>query len=146
MNVKVNRERPQQLPVQNRIGPKRGLFLDLLLLFGVIGLATKLGSIVIVLAHLNTHLLISPSSNPAIDIPSSVMLAVALLGIWRWKKWGAYLIFARLAFTIIVQLFIYHSLSWQLIGNYTGIENVIGDLLGVVLWFWAFSRKWSYFK
>jgi hypothetical protein len=89
---------------------------------------------------------ISPSRDPALDITSSVMLAVALFGIWRWRKWGAYLIFVRLAFTIIVQLFIYHSLNWQLIGNYTGIENVIGDLLGVVLWFWAFSRKWSYFK
>ncbi len=144
--MQERREVSQQPPDQSRTGPKRGWFLGVLLIFGVIGLATKIWSIIIVLAHLNTHLLISPSRDPALDITSSVMLAVALFGIWRWRKWGAYLIFVRLAFTIIVQLFICHSLNWQLIGNYTGIENVIGDLLGVVLWFWAFSRKWSYFK
>jgi hypothetical protein len=51
----------------------------------------------------------------------------------------------RLAYTIVVQVLVYQSLSWQLIGSYNGISNVAGHVLGAVLWVWAFSRKWSSF-
>jgi hypothetical protein len=87
-------------------------------------------------------------------ISSTALLAAALLGIWRWRKWGAYLIFVRLAYSMVVQIFVYHSLGWQLIslypgtgyGTYTGLFNIVADLLGVVTWFLAFYFTWPYFK
>jgi hypothetical protein len=71
---------------------------------------------------------------------------VALFGILPLRKWGAYLVLIRLAFTIIVQVFVYHSLGMPLIGNYNGTQNILGDVLGAALWLWAFCRQWSYFK
>jgi len=133
-------------PQEQREAPKRGAFLNVLVVLGVIGLLTKLWSIVVIMAHLNSRLLISPSRDPLIDISSSVLLALALFGIWHLRKWGAYLVLIRLAYTVIVQLFLYHSLAMPLIGNYNGTQNVLGDVLGAALWLWAFSRKWSYFQ
>ncbi len=122
------------------------IFLNILLVLGAIGLSAKIWSIVVVLGHLDTGLLISPSRDPPIDITSTAVLALALYGIWRRRKWGAYLVFARLAFTIGVQIFVYHSLEWQLIRNYTGLENVSADLLGAAMWLLAFNRTWAHFR
>jgi hypothetical protein len=74
----------------------------------------------VVLAGLNSRSLISPSREPTIDIVSCLLLAAALYGIWRLKKWGAYLVLLRLGYTIVVQVVVYQSLSWQLIGSYSG--------------------------
>ena len=131
---------------ERRVTPTRGTFIDVLLIIGVIGLLTKVWSIAVVLAHLNRNLMISPSRDPLVDLSSSALLALALFGIWRLRKWGAYLVILRLAYTILVQLLLYQSLGWGLIGSYNGAQNIIGDLLGAGLWLWAFSRKWSSFK
>ncbi len=66
--------------------PQRGLFLNLLLLFGLIGPLAKIWSIIVVIAYLNNSLMISPSKYPLIDILSSLPLAVALFGIWRMRN------------------------------------------------------------
>lgn len=112
-------------------------------MLGVLGLLSKLWNIVVVLAHLNARLLISPSRDPLIDMLSSAGLALALYGVWRRRKWGAYLIFVRLAFTIVVQVFIYHSLNWRLTRGYTGRENVWADAMGAAMWLLAFWRTWG---
>jgi hypothetical protein len=122
------------------------IFLDILLVLGVLGLTAKIWSIVVVLGQLNAKLLVSPSRDPLIDIVSTGALALALYGIWRRRKWGAYLVFLRLAFTIGVQVFIYHSLGWHLARNYTGAENVYADLSGAVMWLLAFNRNWVHFR
>jgi hypothetical protein len=127
------------------VAKTRGLLIDVLLVLGGIGLLTKLWSVFVLEAGLSSRLLISPSRDPIIDIISCLLLAAALYGIWRLKKWGAYLVLLRLAYTIVVQVLVYQSLSWQLIGSYNGISNLLGDVLGAVLWVWAFSRKWSFF-
>ncbi len=121
------------------------LFLYILLALGVIGFLTKIWSISVIIAHLPSRWLISPSRDPLIDLVSTVMLGIALYGIWRRKKWGAYLVFVRLAFTIAVQVFVYQSLSWQLIGDYTGLENISADLVGALMWLLAFALTWGHF-
>jgi hypothetical protein len=101
---------------------------------------------VVVLAHLPARLLVSPSRDPALDILSTVVLAVALVGIWRRKKWGAYLVLARLAFTIGLQVFVYRSLGWHLAQNYSGLDNVLADFSGAAMWLVAFAGAWRDFS
>ena len=122
------------------------LFLDVLLLLGLLGLLSKAWSIAVVVGNLNTSLLVSPSQNPVIDTVSTVALGCALYGIWRRRKWGAYLVLARLVFTIAVQLVVYQSLGWQLFRGYSGTENVVADLIGGAMWLLAFSQTWSWFS
>jgi predicted ferric reductase len=64
------------------------IFIYILLLLGVLTVMVKTWSIVVVLAHLPQRWLVSPSADPVIDIVSTVVLALALYGVWRWKKWG----------------------------------------------------------
>ena len=122
------------------------IFLNILLVLGALGLVSKIWSIIVVVGHLDTKLLVSPSRDPFIDIASTIVLAFALYGVWRRRIWAVYLIFARLAFTIGVQVFVYHSLGWHLTRNYTGAENVYADLSGAVMWLLAFNRNWTYFR
>lgn len=121
------------------------VFLNVLLLFGLAAVAAKTWSIVVVLGHLDPRLLISPSRDPYIDIASTAVLALALYGVWRRHKWGAYLVLARLAFTVGVQVLVYHSLGWQLARSYTGAQNVAADLIGAAMWLLAFNRTWDQF-
>jgi hypothetical protein len=51
-----------------------------------------------------------------------------------------------LAFTIFVQIFVYQSLSWQLVANYTGLDNVLSDIFGAAMWLLAFNRTWNDFS
>ena len=129
----------------NGSAKKRGIFLYFMIIFGVVTVLVKVFS-VIALASKHSNLIISPSGSPAIDLFSTALLVVALIGIWKWKKWGAYLVFIRLAFTMIVQFFIYQSLGLSLIAGYNGTFNFIADVAGAGLWVLALYRKWSYFE
>jgi hypothetical protein len=122
------------------------IFLRILIAFGVLGVIAKVWSLVVVRGHLNTAWLVSPSQNPLIDGISTVIYAVALVGVWRWRKWGAYLIFVRLGLTVFVQVFIYQSLGWQLAAGYTGLDNLYADLSGALTWLLAFFFNWIHFK
>ena len=106
----------------------------------------KTWSLVAVLGELPERLLTSPSVNAAIDILSTTALGVALYGVWRWRKWAAYLVLIRLACVMAVQLFGYSSSSWRLFHGYTNLESVFTDLSGVVLWTAAFSLTWERFE
>jgi hypothetical protein len=122
------------------------IFIYILLILGALGFLAKVWSIIVVLAHLNPAWLVSPSGDPLIDIVSTITYALALWGIWRWKKWGAYLIFVRLAFTMAVQIFVYHSLGWHLAAGYTGLDNLYADLMGGATWLLGLFFTWKYFK
>lgn len=121
------------------------IFIRILLWLGVLTVAVKTWSIVVVLGHLPRRWMLSPSANPPIDILSTAVLALALYGIWRWRKWGAYLVLLRIAFTVVVQVFLYRSLQWHLFRNYTGSENVLADFSGAVMWIVAFCLTWKHF-
>jgi hypothetical protein len=120
-------------------------FLNILLVLGIFGLVSKIWSIVVVLGRFDAKL-ISPSRDPLVDIASTALLALALYGVSRRRRWGAYLILARLVFTIAVQVFVYRSVGWRLVGNYTGLENVFADLSGAMMWLVAFNRNWAAFR
>jgi hypothetical protein len=122
------------------------IFIYILLLLGVLTVLVKTWSVVVVLARLPPRWLVSPSANPVIDVLSIAVLALALYGVWRWRKWGAWLILLRLAFTVTVQVFVYRSLHWQLFRNYTGVENLFADFSGAVVWIIAFTLTWKHFK
>jgi hypothetical protein len=122
------------------------ILIYILLAFGVLGFLAKAWSIAVVLAHLPSTWLVSPSGDPGIDIVSTGMYGIALYGVFRWKKWGAYLIFVRLAFTICMQLFLYHSASWNLVAGYTGADNLFADLSGAFTWLLAFVLAWKRFS
>lgn len=122
------------------------IFIYILLLLGILTVIVKTWSIVVVLAHLPKRWLVSPSANPILDIVSTAVLAIALYGIWRWRKWGAYLILLRLAFTAAVQILVYRSLHWQLYRGYTGTGNLFADFSGAFMWIIAFSLTWEHFK
>lgn len=122
------------------------IFIYILLLLGMLTVVVKTWSVVVVLAQLPPRWLASPSANPVIDIFSTAVLVLALYGVWRWRKWGAYLILLRLAFTVAVQVFVYRSLHWQLFRNYTGMENVLADFWGAFMWIIAFTLAWRRFS
>lgn len=122
------------------------IFIFVLLLLGVLTVIVKTWSIVVVMAHLPQRWLVSPSASPAIDIVSTGVLAAALYGIWRWKKWGAYLVLLRLAFTAGVQIFVYRSYHRRLFRNYNGTENLFADLSGAIMWIIAFCLTWKHFE
>jgi len=122
------------------------IFLYILLALGVLGVIAKAWSIAVILLHLNPAWLVSPSQNPVLDILSTVIYAIALYGIWRRRKWGAYLIFVRLALTIFLQVYVYHSLHWQMTAGYTGLDNLYADFSGGATWLIAFYWMWAYFS
>ena len=122
------------------------MFLYILLLLGVLAVVLKSWSIIVILAHLPRQWLVSPSGNPALDVISTALLALALYGIWRWRKWGAYLVLIRLALTIAIQVFIYRSGSWHLFHGYTGRDNVLADVSGAMMWIVGFSLTWRHFE
>lgn len=122
------------------------IFIYILILLGVLTLVVKTWSIVVVLMHLPQRWLVSPSANPAVDGVSTAVLAIALYGIWRWRKWGAYLVLLRIAFTVTVQVFVYRSLKWRLFHNYSGTKNLIADFSGALMWIIAFSLTWKHFE
>ena len=59
---------PKHLADQSREDPKRGLFLNVLLILGAIGLLTKIWSIVIVMAHLSNGRILDKPQKRMIDV------------------------------------------------------------------------------
>jgi len=131
--------------IENPIeGRRRGIYLTVVIAFEILTVIVKVFSDAALVTG-KTALEISPSGSVPIDLAESAVLVVAIIGLLEWKKWGFYLILARLAVTILVQLFVYHSLGQQLIGGYDGTLNVIFDFVGAANISLAVYRKWSYF-
>ncbi len=121
------------------------LFLNILTAFGVLTVVMKLWSVGVVAFHLDSRLMLSPTRYPPVDIASSVVLALGLIGVWRRRKWAAWVVIARLVFTIGLQLFIYRSLGWDLFRGYTGEDNALADIVGLLMWALAFAFTWKHF-
>lgn len=128
---------------RDRVGT---IFLNILLLLGVLTVLVKAWSIVVIVGHLPSRYLVSPSQNPLLDAAETLILAIALWGIWKRRKWGAYLVLARLVLTMVVQVYVYRSLHWQLFHRYTGSMNVAADAWGMVMWIIAFAMTWNQFS
>ena len=124
---------------------ERGIFLTVVILFHVLTVIVKVFSDMALVTG-NSSLEISPSGSVPIDLSESAILVAGIVGLLRWKRWGFYLILVRLAVTIAVQLFVYHSLGQNLIAGYNGTLNVIYDFAGAAIVSLAVYRKWSYFE
>ncbi len=117
----------------------RGLFLTILLIWGIIGaLLIFFSGIIYPLVGMGSH---TVSLILLISVLEFVSLAGALHGIWKWKKWGVYALVAYIAISLVSTL----VFAVKLYGGYA-FGGIIIALLGAVLWFWAIQRKWSYFK
>ena len=118
---------------------ERGLFLTILIIWGIIGaLLIFFSGIIYPLVGMgsdNVTLLL------LISMLEFVSLAVALSGMWNWKKWGVYSLVAYTITSILATVLF----AVKLYGGYA-IGGIVIDLLGAGLWFWALSRKWSYFN
>jgi hypothetical protein len=75
-----------------------------------------------------------------ISILQLILLVASIYGIWIWKKWGVYSVFAYILISFI-SIFALEQGS-----NSYGQGGIVLSILVAALWFWAIRRKWSYFK
>lgn len=116
---------------------ERGKFLTIMIVLGALGLLQAL------YYYMNTDMVqqtlgVVPSWYPMYLLVGVAVQAAGLYGLWIWKKWGAYAIFAWIAITLAAQLTVIKPVQY---GEFAYISTA---LMGG-LWFWAIHRKWKYF-
>ncbi|HWE46747.1 MAG TPA: hypothetical protein VG407_12040 [Caulobacteraceae bacterium] len=121
------------------------IFLNILTTLGVVTVLVKLWSVAIVTYHLDNRILAAPTTDPPAAIASAVVLALGLIGVWRRRKWGAYVVLGRLVLVVALQAYAYRSLGWDLFRGWNGAENVTANLVSLMLWTWAFACTWKHF-
>ena len=116
---------------------KQGLFLSAMILFLIIGdlqipyyLANK--------DALKTVYESIPGWYPIYAVLGLMSNIAIIIGMWRMKKWAAYLLVAYFASKLLVD-FMYILPEKQTMVFATTIT-------GAGLWFWAIRRKWSLFS
>lgn len=118
----------------------RGIFLTIMIIYGVLEAVLVFFSGIIYPIqiglrgeNLNQILMIS--------VLEIIPLIIALYGIWKWKKWGAYSLFVYILISIICTVVFDILLAAS--GYAPGV--IVYDVLGGAVWYWALYRKWSYF-
>jgi hypothetical protein len=119
--------------------------LDILTTLGALTAAVTFWSIGVVAFHLQDRTFFEPIRFAPLAILSSIVLALGLIGVWRRRKWGAWLVLAQLAFTAATQTFTYRALGWDMFRGLTGWVNVTGDVASLVLWVLALLWTWKHF-
>lgn len=116
---------------------KQGIFLSVMILFLIIGdlqipyyLANR--------EALKTVYETIPSWYPIYAIAGLASNIAIIIGMWKMKKWAAYLLVAYFVSKILVD-FMYILPSKQTMVTVT-------TLIGAGLWFWAVRRKWNAFS
>jgi hypothetical protein len=121
---------------------KRGIFLTVLVILGVIGALMIFFSGII---YPITGIGLGSDAGKLTLLVSAlefIPLIAALYGIWKWKKWGVYSLIVYILISIL-STFIFDIL----LKIYTGYAQyvILIDIFEAAIWFWAISRKWSYF-
>lgn len=122
---------------------KRGIFLTVLVILGVIGALMIFFSGII---YPITGIGLGSDAGKLtlfVSVLEFIPLIAALYGIWKWKKWGVY------SFIVYILISIFSTFIFDiLLKIYTGYAQyvILIDILEAAIWFWAISRKWSYFK
>lgn len=116
---------------------KQGIFLSVMILFLIIG------DLQIPYYLANSDALHSiyktvPSWYPTYAILGLASNIAIIIGMWRLKKWAAYLLIAYFASKLLVD-FMYILPEKQLMVFAT-------TMIGAALWAWAIRRKWSMFS
>lgn len=110
--------------------------------------STDRGNFLIILTALTAFSLLVniPKALNPVSIPlllGYILQAVSLYGIWTWKKWGIYLLFASFAIGAAISIF---SFQVAALSQFAAPTILIGYLLVAGLWIWAASRKWHLFR
>ena len=121
------------------------IFLNVLIAIALLTMAVKLWGVGEAIFHLDTRVLVAPAREPPVDIASAMVLAFGLIGVWRRRKWSAWVVIGRLVVTIGLQVFIYRALGWDMVRGLDGWRNVTGDVADLLMWAWAFNRNWKHF-
>jgi uncharacterized membrane protein len=70
---------------------------------------------------------------------SGLVLSVAIIiGMWRMKKWAAYLLIIYFVSKVPTELFVFEPKQQMIVFATT--------VVGAGLWFWAVYRKWNVFE
>lgn len=116
---------------------KQGLFLSVMIAFLIIGDL----QIPYYLANsdaLHTVYKTTPSWYPIYAMLGLASNVAIIIGMWRMKKWAAYLLIAYFASKLLVDL-LYILPEKQMMVFATTV-------IGAGLWFWAVRRKWNAFS
>ncbi|HSX00425.1 MAG TPA: hypothetical protein VLH38_05305, partial [Patescibacteria group bacterium] len=113
---------------------KQGIFLSIMVLFLIIG------DLQIPYYLANPEGLKAIYSSIPVWYPAYALIGLAsnvaiIMGMWRMKKWSAYLLIAYFASKFLVDL-MYVLPEKQLLVFMTTV-------LGGAFWFWAIRRKWN---
>ncbi len=127
--------------VDLKIERKRGKFLTILLVLGIIGIIPSLFHIFDREVVLYKQLIIPSVWFSVIVSVNTLMNAGGILGIWLWKKWGVYFI----GLSIILQLVVQAVYVNPLYGGPGLVAYLVGFFFDF-LWTWALYRKWHYFQ
>lgn len=116
---------------------QRGKFLTIMIFFLV------LGDIQIPYYLMNSDALKAiygnlPSWYPLYAIFGLVLSIAIIIGMWKMKKWAAYLLIAYFASKVPSELFMFQPAQQM--------ATVITTAAGAGLWFWAIRRKWKSFS
>jgi len=116
---------------------KRGIFLTIMILFLVIGDL----QIPYYLANsdaLHTVYKDIPSWYPFYAVAGLASNVAIIIGMWKMKKWAAYVLIAYFASKIAVDY------AYILPEKQTMV--MVTTLIGAALWAWAIRRKWNLFS
>jgi len=116
---------------------RQGIFLSVMILFLIIG------DLQIPYYLANADALKSiystiPSWYPVYALVGLASNIAIIIGMWRMKKWSAYLLVAYFASKFLVDLMYVVPEKQMLVFMTT--------LAGAIFWFWAIRRKWNLFS
>ena len=115
---------------------QRGLFLNVMILFLVIG-DVQIPYYVVNSAALHTIYSDIPSWYPLYAVLGLASNVAIIVGMLRMEKWAAYLLIAYFASKLLVDFI--HVLPTQ------QMAVLATTVLGAGFWFWAIRRKWTCF-
>ena len=125
----------------NNSSKDRGVFLTILVIYGALqAILVFFSGIIYPIVGMGLR---GGSQILLVSLLEFIPLVAALYGIWMWKKWGVYLLFASILITII-STFVFDLVLKVYSGYAQGV--IFLDILGAALWFWAIYRKWSLFE
>ena len=117
---------------------KRGKFLTVLVILGVIGLI----QIPYYLVNTSTLSMIYgnvPTWYPLFAVFGLVWGAATFVGIWLMKKWAVYMLIFSTILTFLIQLVVLKPIPNP------GMVYAM-TMISAGIWFWAIYRKWKVFK
>ncbi len=130
---------PKSFRVAKTAPKSRGVFLTIMLAINALNAVFGLLS-AIVPGTLDAVMGSVPLWYQAFVLIELVVLVVALVGIWFWKRWAAVLGLATPILSLVVAIVVIVST-----GRNDIVETVAASIIQNVLWYWAIFRKWSLF-